>query len=1066
MRSVLHGTWVLARGRGDDPGLFVWAERSEQSEQSEQPTELPLPSSHSRVRRHPYAATAIEVAHLLDGLADGESWHNSKRTTRVALLPSSGSAPIASTRLDGSNPGVSDLTLHPWRVEGLSVPAPEVLEVLSALHVTDDLPRALSRIGSDLCYWGVVARFSLGLLAQGRFIPTLQTVDSTMHARWRPVLDPEEDRVRFETLARSMPAVCLAVSGERSVVNTDEAVSPQVLLHSFLDDVVDRAAREWSREMPAARKPVFGPAFSGDGHAIDKAWWWALRAKQRHLTIPLSRRAAMDRLQEAWSNWATRTEAAAIGSFRVCFQMEPPDLDTRLSQASRETWVLRYFLQAIDDPSLLVSADQVWREGGEAFSYLRSRVRRPQEELLAGLREAARLSPPIQRSLGERQPRRAVLTDAEAYAFLRETARLLDGAGFGVRVPPWWDKPESPLRIRASLHVEPGLVGNPALGMSAMVAFDWQLALGNEVISRAEFERLADLKTPLIRARGRWVLLQPDQVEAAIAFWEKHRGRTQIPLADALAIIRGAEDELNGERVADVEPDDQLLALLDGLWGEGTYEAVPQPSGLNGQLRPYQVRGLSWLAFLKRWGFGACLADDMGLGKTVQAIALMLQSRSESHDAVPLPSLVICPTSLVGNWRREVERFAPTLRILVHHGSARSEGDLFTNECLGSDLVISTYGLMRRDIEDLIRVRWANVILDEAQNIKNPSTQQARAARRLQGDYRVALTGTPIENHLSELWSIFAYLNPGYLGSQQAFRRTFALPIERDQDQSASARLRELVRPFILRRLKTDLSVIQDLPEKFEYRVYCNLTREQATLYQAAVNDAMSDLQSADRLQHGIQRRGRVLAMLTRLKQICNHPAQFLGDGSDIGQRSGKLNRLREMLDEVLEVGNRALIFTQYAQMGHILQRGLQDAFGQEVLFFHGGTPQKQRDRMLERFQSDADAPAIFVLSLKAGGTGLNLMRANHVFHFDRWWNPAVENQATDRAYRIGQTRDVLVHKFICVGTLEERIDALIESKRALADSVVGQGESWLTELDTSELRDLVALRAEAVEAV
>jgi len=350
-------------------------------------------------------------------------------------------------------------------------------------------------------------------------------------------------------------------------------------------------------------------------------------------------------------------------------------------------------------------------------------------------------------------------------------------------------------------------------------------------------------------------------------------------------------------------------------------------------------------------------------------------------------------------------------------------------------------------------------VLDEAQKIKNPSAKQTQAIRRVQAGYRVALTGTPVENRLSELWSIMQFLNPGYLGSQKSFRTNFARPIERYQDQEAAARLRRLVQPFVLRRLKTDPTIIQDLPEKLEHKVYCTLTPEQATLYQAVVEDAILQVEEAE----GMQRKGLVLSMLTRLKQICNHPAQFLGDGSSLSDRSGKLARLGEMLEEVLSVDERALVFTQYAEMGTLLQRYLQDLFGGEVLFLYGGTPVKRRDRMIARFQEERHGPSLFVLSLKAGGLGLNLTRANHVFHFDRWWNPAVENQATDRAFRIGQTKDVWVHKFVCGGTLEERIDELIESKKALAESVVGAGEGWLTELSTDRLREMVTLSREAV---
>jgi len=497
--------------------------------------------------------------------------------------------------------------------------------------------------------------------------------------------------------------------------------------------------------------------------------------------------------------------------------------------------------------------------------------------------------------------------------------------------------------------------------------------------------------------------------------------------------------------------------LLGRLGGDEPLTELPSPNGLIGQLRPYQVRGFSWLTFLRQWGLGACLADDMGLGKTIQAIALILHDLEERRADGPV--LVICPTSVVGNWTREIARFAPSLRVLVHHGSDRASGEEFAAQAAQTDVVISSYVLARRDEETLRQVAWTGVVLDEAQKIKNPAAKQTQAIRRLKAGYRVALTGTPVENRLSELWSIMQFLNPGYLGSQKSFNTHFARPIERYQDPEAMTRLRKLVRSFILRRVKTDPTIIQDLPEKLENKVYCTLTPEQATLYQAVVADAMRQVEEAE----GIQRRGLVLSMLLRLKQICNHPAQFLGDGSPLPDRSGKLARLGEMLEEVLSVGERALVFTQFAEMGTFLQAHLQELFGGEVLFLYGGTPTKQRDRMIARFQEERHGPAVFVLSLKAGGLGLNLTRANHVFHFDRWWNPAVENQATDRAFRIGQTRDVWVHKFVCVGTLEERIDELIESKKALAESVVGTGEAWLTELSIDQLRQLVTLSREAV---
>ncbi|HVD78249.1 MAG TPA: DEAD/DEAH box helicase, partial [Vicinamibacteria bacterium] len=456
------------------------------------------------------------------------------------------------------------------------------------------------------------------------------------------------------------------------------------------------------------------------------------------------------------------------------------------------------------------------------------------------------------------------------------------------------------------------------------------------------------------------------------------------------------------------------------------------------------------------WGLGACLADDMGLGKTVQTLCLLLAQRRTGDDR---PALVVCPTSVIGNWQREAERFTPALKALIHHGVGRGRGEAFLKAAREHAVVITSYALLLRDLEHFGAVGWSTVVLDEAQNIKNPETKQARSARALPAAHRIALTGTPVENNVGDLWSIMEFLNPGLLGSQAEFKRTFFVPIHASRDAAAMARLRRLTGPFILRRLKTDRSVIADLPEKMEMKVFCTLTREQASLYQAVLSDAEKAIAKAD----GIERKGVVLATLSKLKQVCNHPAQLLADNSPIPGRSGKLARVTEMMQEVIESGERALVFSQFAEMGAMLTTHLQEAFGREVLFLHGGVPRGQRESMVERFQSEPDGPRVFVLSLKAGGTGLNLTRASHVFHFDRWWNPAVEAQATDRAFRIGQTRRVQVHKLVCLGTLEEKIDAMIESKKGVAEQVVGTGEGWLTELSTAELRQVLALRPEAV---
>ncbi|NER83727.1 MAG: DEAD/DEAH box helicase, partial [Leptolyngbya sp. SIO1D8] len=454
----------------------------------------------------------------------------------------------------------------------------------------------------------------------------------------------------------------------------------------------------------------------------------------------------------------------------------------------------------------------------------------------------------------------------------------------------------------------------------------------------------------------------------------------------------------------------------------------------------------------------ACLADDMGLGKTIQLIAFLLTLRQS--DLLTAPVLLICPTSVLGNWEREIRKFAPDLKVLMHHGDKRSHGAVFTRKAKTSNIVLTSYALVQRDLKDFERVEWQGLVLDEAQNIKNPDAKQSKAVRQIDAQFRIALTGTPVENRLAELWSIMDFLNPAYLGPKNFFQRRFATPIERYGDTASLKTLRSLVQPFILRRLKTDRSIIQDLPEKQEMTVFCGLSEEQAQLYQAAVDKSLEEIEASE----GVQRRGMILGLLTRLKQICNHPSQFLAEKKAVSSnRSGKLLRFDEMVEELLDEGDRALIFTQYADWGKRLKAHLEALFNQETLFLYGSTSKAKREEMVDRFQHDPSGPRLFILSLKAGGVGLNLTRANHVFHFDRWWNPAVENQATDRAFRIGQTKTVQVHKFVCTGTLEEKIHDMIESKKALSEQVVGAGEQWLTELDTDQLRNLLLLDRSAV---
>ena len=1032
MNLLVHGSW-------SDGVFFVWGESSEAAP--------PRRGRKPRILPHPHAASPDSLRMALKQLVPLGDWEAVPSALRVLLLPSTADAPRLPPWLMSDVEDVeTEPFLAPWQVTGLA------LDVLSALDLLVALPSSKAgdrRWGTDVSYWSLVAKLGLEFLARHRFLPGMTEKEGRYRGVWLPVLDDPQDRTRLRTLTEAMPPVCRALFATGQIPEAGQAPTHHALVEDFLSRLIDLTVRDWGRErLDRRRKPPAG---------ISGVWWSALWADDGRMEVALTQRRDLLRLFEAWNTWMGQLRGEAEAAFRICFRLEPPEIDPESGQVIAPDWIVRYMLQANDDPSLLVPAEQVWAARGGTLRILDHKFEGAQERLLAGLGLAGRLFPPIMSSLRTARPAACALTVDGAYAFLREVGPLLEGSGFGVLVPPWWNKPGARLGVRARLTSGASSTGRGLLNMDALVQFDWELALGDHALSRQELERLAVLKMPLVRVRGQWVMLQADQIETAIAFWEKKQQPDGMALRDALGLALGAADEIMGLPLQGVETSGWLNDLLQQLQSGEKLQLLPPPEGFVGKLRPYQVRGYSWLAFLRRWGLGACLADDMGLGKTIQAIALLLQERESSSNGLG-PALVICPTSVVGNWKREIQRFAPGLRVMVHHGGDRAGGADFVSRALDNDVIVSTYGLARRDVADLAQVPWSDIILDEAQNIKNPQAKQSQAIRTLPGGNRIALTGTPVENRLSELWSIMQFLNPGFLGSQTGFRKDFALPIERYQNQVVTERLKGLVGPFVLRRLKTDPTVIQDLPEKMEMKVYCNLTAEQATLYRAVVKESLERVGLA---KEGIERRGAVLGALTRLKQVCNHPAQFLGDGSALAGRSGKLDRLGEMLEEALSVGDRALVFTQFAEMGHMLRVHLQFLFGVEVLFLHGGTPQKQRDRMVSQFQGEQGGPPIFVLSLKAGGTGLNLTAASHVFHFDRWWNPAVENQATDRAFRIGQTRDVQVHKFLCAGTLEERIDKMIESKKALAESVVGAGEGWLTELSTDELREIMALRAE-----
>ena len=659
------------------------------------------------------------------------------------------------------------------------------------------------------------------------------------------------------------------------------------------------------------------------------------------------------------------------------------------------------------------------------------------------------------------------LTEQEAWEFLTDASEKLLFIGASILLPSWWTElRQSGVKVKARIKGASSH-GPSFVGMQALMDFDWRISMNGADLSEDDFQKLVSEKRHLIYINGQWIKLDTELIRH-IQKIMKTAEKSGISIRDVLQQELATPEEIDAEEdlqdfmKIQFELNKEMKKMFTSLRELKSIPMLQPPSTLHGDLRPYQVQGLSWLMFLRQYGFGACLADDMGLGKTVQIISYLLSiqsnpaaNQSDLSDMVATnAALIIAPTSVLGNWQKELERFAPSLKVALYYGAQRPKGEEFIAFSKQYDVILTTYGMSYIDFDDLKSVYWNSVIIDEAQNIKNAGTKQSRSVRKLKGAHHVALTGTPMENRLSELWAIFDFINKGYLGSLKTFSDTFVTGIERDGSTDKVKELQSIIQPFLLRRTKKDREVALNLPDKIEQKEFVPLTSEQASLYEQLIKDTFDKI---DQLS-SFERKGLILQMIGRLKQLCNHPALYLKEEfvHSANIRSGKLDKLLELVHAVMEQQESCLIFTQYIGMGQMIQSLLQEEYGLKVPFLTGSLGKKQRDDMIERFQN-GDFP-IFILSLKAGGTGLNLTAANHVIHYDRWWNPAVENQATDRAYRIGQNRFVHVHKLICTGTLEEKIDKMIDQKQALNDEIL-TGENWITEMTTDELKELVSLQ-------
>ncbi|NIK58169.1 DEAD/DEAH box helicase [Kribbella shirazensis] len=847
--------------------------------------------------------------------------------------------------------------------------------------------------------WRAAGLAGLVLIGRGRLVPDLSPEG---YGAWRVApLDPI-DHAWLRNLSAALPAYghALPIEGTRPV----RLVDPEQLVRAFWDALADTLVR--TPAAAVATRPGAAPFAATEPTPLPGPTTWL---DETALTEQAGTRLVL-RIEPPATDTGSDTDADTV----------PPDAD-----GFRAVLQLRSGL----DPSLLVDVADLWNAPAAVLAALGERA---ETDLLLGLRRGARVWPPLGAALRDAAPEEIPIDDV-ALDELAEGSEALEGAGIEVLWPAELFAGE--LTLRASVATPaPGAVTGPDFSLNELVAFRWRPSLDGQDLTEAEIAALAEAKRPMIRMRGRWIRVDQDVVRRL-----RNGATRKLTGAEALGAALTGTIDVDGELVP-FEADGSLAQMLARLRSAEDPAPFSDPVGLRATLRDYQRRGVAWMAQLANLGLGGCLADDMGLGKTIQVIALHLQLQDRG------PTVVVCPSTLLGTWEREFERFAPDVPIRRYHGPGRTLGELAPDE-----VVLTTYGVVRQDHRLLGEIAWGLAVADEAQHAKNPLSRTARALRTLPSATRIALTGTPVENRLSELWSILDWSAPGLLGTLDRFRHDVAVPVERFHDEEATARLARVTRPFLLRRRKSDPGIAPELPRKSERDVVVPLTTEQATLYQAVAKETLAKIESAE----GIARRGLVLSLLTQLKQVCNHPAQFLHEPGPLERRSGKLAALDELLDVILAEGESVLIFSQYVEMCRLIEAHLA-ARQVRTLFLHGGIGVRKREQMVEQFQSGA-AP-VFLLSLKAGGVGLTLTRATHVVHYDRWWNPAVEDQATDRAYRIGQDRPVQVHRLVTENTLEDRIATVINAKRDLADAVVGSGEAWLSELSDAELSELVEL--------
>lgn len=962
------------------------------------------------------------------------------------VLPSSEDYPIPPFRLPlKSNPPLqSELSFKTWHIPVLLV---DPLDCVNFLSTDASVDSGSIRFDQSVQFWRECTKLLLEILAAGKYLPGISREGSQWNSQWRPVLTDVEVQEKISILARSMPPICRALHQTRNTLE-----NPSQLIESFLHVCTNALIRSFIGRTSLTEN--LDVELNSERQELCVRWLESLSTPQ---SVVDGSEYELTQLEHRLRSWSTRRYPQSEHErFATTIKVVEP-LASRFSEKyPDDQWVLELCLRS-NDSKEEIPAEDLWKGEIDESKQEDPLIEKFQQNFLRDLGNILSLFPEIKKALQESHPTHLAVDVNTAYHFMKDVAPSLEEISCKAILPRWWDQPSSSLGLSLKIAtIDDFESSKQTLGRSELLDFSWQVSVGEQSFSIEQFKTLANQAVPLIEIEGMWTRVESGRLNSTLNFLENEQKKSSYTFGDAIRLGLGLEYNPDVLPVVKMEASGWFEKLISA--DTTKLPSLTPPKSFTGSLRPYQLEGLKWLSFLSELGIGACLADDMGLGKTIQLISLMALEREKDRSH---PDLLIVPMSVLANWENEISRFAPHLKYYTHHGTLRAAEVEFEKIASEVDVVITTYSLLQREEKLFSRIRWKRITLDEAQNIKNIDAKQTKAARKISRAqlaefnycHRLALTGTPLENHLQELWSIMDFLNPGLLSTSGDFRKRFSIPIERNRNEKAREALSRILKPFILRRLKSDPKVITELPDKIEMESFTTLTEEQSSLYQSVLDHMLREVDSSS----GIHRKGLVLSTITKLKQICDHPELFLRDGRSLANRSGKLTRLEELLEVILAEDDKVLIFTQYAQMGHLLRPYLQERFGAEILFLHGSLSRKARDQLITRFQSD-NGPQIFILSLRAGGHGLNLTNANQVIHYDQWWNPAVREQATDRAHRIGQTQRVQVRRLICRGTLEERIEELVGKKQDLAKQVIGSTKSMITQMDLNQLRELLQL--------